>query len=127
MSEDEPGAMTPSMFEEFCLPSLIALSRTFGGLFMHCCATADHQYANFRKIPSFRGLQRVYQEPGPRPAIQAFSGHTVIIHVVGGEDEAHALLDMALPDTRFLFNFTSMSLDDARGTLARMRLRMPRA
>jgi len=126
LSEDEPGAMTPDMFEKFCLPSLVALSETFGGLFMHCCAAADHQYANFKKIPNFRGLQRVYQEPGPLPAIQAFSGRTVIMHVVNDEDEAHALLDMALPETRFLFNFTSMPRDDAKRALERLRARAPK-
>ncbi len=124
LSEDEPGAMTPAMFEEFCLPSLIRLSKTFGGLFMHCCAAADHQYENFKKIPNFRGLQRVYQAPGPLPAIKAFSGETVLIQVVSEEEEAHDFLAMAQPDTRYLFNFNSMSLDEAKKTMAGLRERL---
>jgi len=55
LSEDEVGSMSSAMFEEFCLPSLERLSRTFGGLFMHCCAAADHQYEGFKRVPNLRG------------------------------------------------------------------------
>ncbi|MEI7902136.1 MAG: hypothetical protein WCK89_17925, partial [bacterium] len=83
LSEDEAGSMSARMFEGFCLPNLNDLSDTFGGLFVHCCATADHQYGGFRKIHHLRGLNRVFQSPGPRPAIQAFSGQTVLTTAPG--------------------------------------------
>ena len=121
LSEDEAGAMSVPMFEEFCLPSLIALSETFGGLSMHCCATADHQYANFR------ALQRLFQEPGARPAIETFSGDTVIVIAGYGEEAVHEMLDLALPDTRFLVNMPAQPLDDARRTYERLRERCPRS
>lgn len=54
LSEDEAGSMSAEMFEEFFLPSLLELSREFGGMMIHCCAKADHQYASFRKIPNLR-------------------------------------------------------------------------
>ena len=96
--------MSPAMLEVFFLPSLNDLSREFGGIFVHCCATADHQYPMFNKVPNLRGINRVFQAAGPRPAIEAFSGRTVL--VMGWADERGVcdLLDMALPDTRFLFN-----------------------
>jgi hypothetical protein len=127
LSEDEAGAMSAPMFEEFCLPSLVALSETFGGLFMHCCATADHQYPSFRKIPNLRGLQRLFQQPGARPAIETFSGHTVLVIAGYAEEAVHEMLDMALPDTRFLLNMPPQPLDDARRTYERLRERCPRS
>jgi len=121
LSEDEAGSMSPAMFEEFCLPSLTDLSRAFGGIFIHCCATADHQYPSFGKIPNLRGLHRVFQSPGPRPAIEAFAGKTVLMV---GYDER--ILDMALPESRFLFNVGSESLEDAKRTYEGIRARCPR-
>jgi hypothetical protein len=127
LSEDEVGSISVEMFEEFCLPSLVDLSRTFGGLFMHCCAKADHQYAGFRQIPNFRGLNRVFQHPpGPRPAIEMFSGQTVFMVAWTDEQGVNDLLDMARPDTRFLFNMNPQPLDEARQTLDRLRARCRR-
>ena len=127
LSEDEAGSMSTAMFEEFCLPHLAEMSGEFGGMFMHCCATADHQYGNFRKIPNLRGLNRVFQSPGPRPAIEAFSGRTVLMVAWTGEDGVNKMLDMALPQTRFLFNVPAQPPDEAKRTLDRLRARCPRA
>ena len=127
LSEDEAGSMSAAMFAEFCLPSLVDLSATFGGLFVHCCATADHQYANFKKIPNLRGLNRVFQSPGPRPAIETFSGQTVLMVAWTDEQGVYDLLDMALPDTRFLFVMPPQPLEEAKATHERLHARCPRA
>lgn len=126
LSEDEAGCLSVPAFEEFCLPALVDLSNTFGGLFMHCCATADHQYPSFRKIPNLRGLNRVFQAPGPIPAIEAFSGHTVLIQAWLSEAEVLRFLDLALPETRFLFNLGATSLEEAQRLCERLRARCPR-
>lgn len=125
LSEDEVGSMSAAMFEEFSLPILVDLSRQFGGLFVHCCATADHQYENFKKIPNLRGLNRVFQTPGPRPAIETFEGHTVFMHAWHPLEYVEAMLDLARPHTRFLFNMPYQPLDDARRTFERLRSRCP--
>lgn len=126
LSEDEAGSMTTAMFDEFCLPTLMHLSESFGGLFVHCCATADHQYASFNKIPRLRGMNRVFQEPGPGPAIQAFSGRAVLMQAWMSEAQVYQMLDLALPETRFLFNMPAQPLDDAKRTYERLRERCPR-
>jgi hypothetical protein len=126
VSEDEAGSMSTPMFEEFCLPNLVDLSETYGGLFVHCCATADHQYKSFGKIPNLRGMNRVFQAPGPGPAIEAFSGETVLMQAWTDEEGVNDLLDMALPNTRFLFNMPGQPIEDAKGTLQRLRDRCPR-
>jgi len=127
LSEDEAGSLSSSMFDEFCLPTLIDLSQTYGGLFVHCCANADHQYRNFARIPNLRGLNRVFQAPGPRPAIEMFSEKTVIMVAWTSEHKVYEMLDMALPETRFLFNMGAQPLEEARRTYDRLRERCPRA
>lgn len=126
LSEDEAGSLSVSMFEEFCLPHLNELSDTFGGLFMHCCATADHQYRSFKKIRRLRGLNRVFQAPGPKPAIDLFSGDTVLMVAWTNEADVYKMLDMARPDTRFLFNMGAQPISEAQRTYERLRARCPR-
>lgn len=43
LSEDEVGAVDEEMFVEFFLPELVHLSERYGGIGIHCCATARHQ------------------------------------------------------------------------------------
>lgn len=123
LSEDEAGALSAPMFERFCLPPLTTLSERYGGLFLHCCATADHQYPSFRKIPRLRGLNRVFQEPhpGPQPAIDAFAGETVLIVAWITEDRAADLLRRSHADSRWLFNLTAPDVDSAKALCERMR------
>jgi len=127
LSEDEAGSLSVPMFEEFCQPVLGDLSRTFGGLFMHCCATADHQYAEFKKIPNLRGLNRYFQEPGPGPAIRTFAGHCVLMMAWFDEATLNMMLDLALPDSRFLLNPSAATLDEAKALYERLRIRCPRS
>lgn len=128
LSEDEAGALSCAMFEEFCLPTLMGLSARYGGLFMHCCANANHQYGAFAKIPNLRGLNRCFLDPGAQPlasAIPVFSGTTVFLQVTC-EADVYQYLDIAQPDTRYLFNVSASSLDDAKAIFARLRERCPR-
>jgi len=126
LSEDEVGAFNQAMFEQFCLPSLADLSNTFGGLFMHCCANAEHQYAGFKKIPNLRGLNRNFYDLSPKRAIDAFSGQTVLMMAGTAEEKLHEMLDLAHPDTRFLFVIDYFSLEEVKPLYERLRLRMPR-
>lgn len=124
LSEDEAGSLTTVMFDEFCLPTLQEMSGNFGGIFMHCCATADHQYGSFRNIPNLRGLNRVYQDPGPKPAIDTFAGHTVLINSWLEEAFYSQMLDFAHPETRFLFNVQAETKDKQKAFFGRMRERI---
>ncbi len=125
LSEDEAGALSNAMFEQFCLPWLVKISEAWGGLSMHCCAAADHQYPLFRRIPNLRALNRVFTH-GPEAAIRTFSGHTVLALAWHSEEMINHLLDIAGPETRFLFNMIGMPLDQARPFLDRFRKRIGR-
>ncbi len=63
MSVDEVGAISEDMFRQFFRDELIALSDHFGGLGIHCCADARHQWGNFRNIP---GLRLMNHFPPPK-------------------------------------------------------------
>ena len=54
MSVDEVGAVSDDMFRTFFREELIALSEHFGGIGIHCCADAHHQWGNFRDIPGLK-------------------------------------------------------------------------
>jgi hypothetical protein len=120
LSEDEAGAMSTPMFEEFCLPSLDLLSRRYGGMFLHCCADADHQHESFRRIPNLRAMNRVFTGP-PQDTIRDFTPGTVLMVAWTGLEGCLDLLSMAEPGTRFLFNMPEEPLEDARRTHDRLR------
>jgi hypothetical protein len=54
ISVDEVGALSPEMFKDFFRDELASLSRRFGGLGIHCCADARHQWSNFRDLPGLK-------------------------------------------------------------------------
>jgi len=54
MSVDEVGAINPDMFQEFFRDELVSLADHFGGLGIHCCADARHQWSNFRELPGLK-------------------------------------------------------------------------
>ncbi len=54
MSVDEVGAVSEEMFREFFTEELTVLSSHFGGLGVHCCADARHQWGNFRALPGLK-------------------------------------------------------------------------
>ena len=126
LSEDEAGCLSPRMFDEFCMPWLLDLSAKFGGLFMHCCAAADPHYGSFRRIPNLRGLNRVFQAPGAGPAIEAFAGRTVLVQAWSDDDFMARMLDLARPESRFLFNIDPGPEADVMARYELLRARCPR-
>ncbi|MCL2057581.1 MAG: hypothetical protein FWH01_00780 [Oscillospiraceae bacterium] len=56
LSEDEVGAFSPNMFNEFVLGAINDLSDRYGGIGIHCCADSEHQWENFNKVKNLRLL-----------------------------------------------------------------------
>jgi hypothetical protein len=56
VSEDEVGAVSNPMFAAFFRDELVALSARYGGLGVHCCAHARHQWDHFKALPGLRLL-----------------------------------------------------------------------
>ncbi len=56
LSVDEIGAVSGKIFARYFLPDLNLFSQRYGGLGMHCCANARHQWARFKEIDHLRLL-----------------------------------------------------------------------
>jgi hypothetical protein len=56
LSVDEIGAISGKMFLQYFLPDINQFSERYGGLGIHCCAHARHQWEHFKKISGLRML-----------------------------------------------------------------------
>ena len=123
VSNDEAGSMNPEMFEEFCLPELNDLSDTFGGIGMHCCADAEHQFPGFNKIRNFYGFNRVQSKHGYRPILEHFGGPDAPVHCLAwvADDVIEQLVKQAPAGTRFVFVRMGGDDDDVAQWLDRGR------
>ena len=63
VSEDEVGAVSPRLFDQYFLPELVYLSEHYGALGMHCCAHARHQWRSFLRIPNLKLINFVQPQP----------------------------------------------------------------
>jgi hypothetical protein len=119
VSNDECGSMSQEMFREFCLPELIELSNTFGGVGMHCCANAQHQFPLFLRIPNFYAFNRVPTGVGWEKdnAMEVLGGPNGPVMVPGwvSTDVIDVILRKSPPGTRFIFNSAAMAdIESAR-------------
>ncbi len=55
--------LSPAMYEEFCLPTMLRVAATTQGVYIHCCGSYAHQVRNLMKIPNLRGMQ-MHSGPG---------------------------------------------------------------
>jgi len=81
ISNDEVGSINEQMFLDFVLDDLNTLSKRYGGLGMHCCANADHQWNNFKKIEDLHILNLVRPVDICLKAYKYFEDHCAQIHV----------------------------------------------
>lgn len=115
MSVDEIGAVSQAMFNRFFLPELMEHSKRYGGLGIHCCANARHQWGNFKKVPNLRLLNLNQPEATAREAAAFFAGY-VPLWLVGWDPPAEDLEAWAAqlpPQTRLVFDLTAHSRDEA--------------
>lgn len=105
VSADEVGTMSPEMFETFCLPELNDLSDTFGGLGMHCCADAEHQFPGFNKLRNFYAFNRVQARQGYLTILDHFAGPDAPVHCLAwvSDEVIEQLITRAPAGTRFIF------------------------
>ena len=85
LSEDEVGSVSKETFVELFLPELVELSNRYGGIGIHCCASARHQWENFRKVPNLRLLNIVQPDDVAQDAYRYFATHTTQLHSWHGD------------------------------------------
>jgi hypothetical protein len=82
VSVDEVGSMSARMASTFVMPELERLSRRYGGIGVHCCANASHQWANFKRLPDLR-LINLFRLERPGILMDAstyFAEHVAQLH-----------------------------------------------
>ena len=119
VSEDEVGSLSEEMYYEFCYPYLEQLSKRFGGISLHCCARAEHQWDGFLKLPGLRYLNFVHPTVSLEKAIKKFSGRALLAPTgMNGhkypQDYVRECLKYFTPDTRFAFIINAESLESAK-------------
>jgi len=88
-SEDEVGAISPAMFNEFSLGSLNRLSDRYGAAGMHCCAHSYHQWESFKLIKNLRLINLNLNQYEPtQKAYVYFKDTCVQMHSSGNVDES---------------------------------------
>ena len=113
LSEDEAGAVDAEMFVEFFLPELLKLSHRYGGIGIHCCANARHQWENFKSVSDLRLLNLVQPVDEIRTAYEFFAHHVPQMHSWSGDGPAWTWPDQ-YPDTaRVVMGASAASRDEA--------------
>jgi hypothetical protein len=112
LSEDEVGAVSKTVYEELFLPELAELSQRYGGMGMHCCAHASHQWDGFMAIPDLRLINLVQSENVLQQAYDFFS---VIpqMHSWCGEGDPSNWVDAYPPGSRIVMRVTAWSRVEA--------------
>jgi hypothetical protein len=127
MSVDEVGAINPEMFQTFFRDELVFLSEHFGGLGIHCCADARHQWGNFRDLPGLKVMN--HHAPPTRDAREylldsmRFYGNRVA-HMPGGwpQDGSPDAVPSAFPGgVRVIFDVQAPDAASAAGLASRLQ------
>jgi hypothetical protein len=85
LSEDDVGVVSPGAFRGFYMPELAMFSHRYGGIGLHCCADAVHQWDNFARVPGLRVLNLVQPETVLRAAYPRFAQSAVQFHSWSGD------------------------------------------
>ncbi|MEI6082709.1 MAG: uroporphyrinogen decarboxylase family protein [Verrucomicrobiota bacterium] len=81
LSEDEIGCVGPEVFHDLFRPELAKLSQHFGGIGLHCCANARHQWAGLKSIPGLKLLNLNQSEEVLREAYSFFGANVPQMHI----------------------------------------------
>jgi hypothetical protein len=115
LSEDDVGSISPRHFEQFALPYLQCLAEEFGGISIHSCASAQHQWDGFLRLPNIHYMNLFHPPTDLATSIEKFSGRAVLAPMFqvrqgkpyNGHDTylecVRECLSLARPDTRFFF------------------------
>ena len=113
LSEDEVGAVNEEMFVEFYLPELIRLSERYGGIGIHCCANARHQWENFKRVSNLRLLNLVQPAAELRAAYEFFADHAPQMHSWCGDGPAWTWPEQYPEAARVVMETNASSKDEA--------------
>jgi len=80
LSEDEIGGVSADLFAKYFRPELESLAARYGGLGLHCCANARHQWPQLRELRGLRVLNICRPRDVAVAAYEYFSDVTAQMH-----------------------------------------------
>jgi len=118
LSEDEVGAVSPEQMRDFFVPELENLSKRYGGLGIHCCADASHQWENFSALPGLRAMNfvtppRRSAQVYIRESFEHFGNRCVHVPSWTPSGDMHTWADQAPDGLRLVLSFRAESRDEA--------------
>jgi hypothetical protein len=113
LSEDEVGAVNSRMFTKYYLPELTELSERYGGIGMHCCADARHQWENFKRVHGLCLLNLVQPVSELRQAYQYFADYVPQMHSWFGEGPAWTWIQQYPENARVVMESSAANKDEA--------------
>jgi uroporphyrinogen-III decarboxylase len=122
LSEDEVGAVDEEMFLEFYLPELVGLSERYGGIGIHCCADARHQWGNFKQVRNLRLLNLVQPVKELRAAYEFFATHVPQMHSWYGDGPAWTWPEQYPEGARVVMEANAASRDEALKLAERLHI-----
>ena len=129
LSEDEIGSVNVGMFDRLFLPHLNALSDRYGGIGIHCCANARHQWDGFKQVRGLRLLNLCQPAPVMAEAYTEFSGHCAQMHGNIAHGPITTWFSQYPKDVRVVLDFGAGTREEAEsviGQFLEMRSALPR-
>lgn len=113
ITEDYMPLISSDMYREFGIPYVERISREFGGLFIHCCGSYEHQLENLKNSDiNILGLEFHYPYTKPQPLFETFGDSCLFLPYISisqnDEFKSYAeyfsyLKEIKKPETRLWF------------------------
>ena len=127
VSVDEIGVINPEMFTEYFTPELEKLSKHYGGIGIHCCAGARHQWDNFSKIPGLQLINLVQPPEIINEAFRYYSDCCAQMHFFSEGGHAWRWPDELPEGVRTVMQIGAETMDEAKAIAEKMNRLLGRA
>jgi len=114
VSEDEIGSVGAEIYDELFLPELNNISNRYGGIGIHCCANASHQWAGLKKINGLKLLNLAQPHDTIVESSKFFAGHTAMYPSWDGVGDRETWFSQLDADAHVLLDFTVPGDDEAK-------------
>ncbi|MBM3277510.1 MAG: hypothetical protein FJY95_05445 [Candidatus Handelsmanbacteria bacterium] len=121
LSEDEIGAVGPQVYAELFHPELVELSGRYGGIGVHCCAHARHQWAGLASLPELRLLNLVQPPPVLASAYGYLAARAGQMHSWCGDGDVLTWAESLPAGSRVVLQAPAANLREAEALVERFR------
>ena len=121
LSEDEIGAVSEDVFETSFFDELVELSERFGGIGIHCCAHARHQWEGLKRVSGLRLLNLVQPAEKLIDAYRYFASVAPQMHNWCGEGDPLSWIEELPEESRVVLQVPAESRAQAMERSAGLR------